>query len=88
MLVDLTKEKPKEDLKEGITTLAEFLKDFPKETPLGAEIAKVLAEANSTIFFFYPFLRPSVIITVLWFLHSLQPHSFLRPKIWPSKCIR
>jgi len=47
MLVDLTKEKPKKDLKGGLANLEEFTKHFPKDTEIGEEIAKVLEKASS-----------------------------------------
>ena len=47
MLVDLTKDKPKQDLKEGIAALTKFTETFPKGTEIGDEIAKVLARASS-----------------------------------------
>ncbi len=47
MLVDLTKEEPKEALKAGLAALQTYTKKFPPGTEIGDEVAKVLAKASS-----------------------------------------
>jgi hypothetical protein len=46
MLVDLTKEKPKKDLEQGVKDLEAFYETFPKGTQLGDEITKVVEAAT------------------------------------------